>query len=96
MVHNMTLFCGEEFSESRPTPKMEAHPLSTVRDCLFNILAVTLHAGGHSSICNLRTRHAVVTETHLWQYHPCDVLMFHTPLRTTSDMALYSINRLVL
>jgi hypothetical protein len=26
----------------RPTPKLEEHPLSDVRDCLFNIFAVTL------------------------------------------------------
>jgi len=49
----------------RPTPKLEDHPLSAVRDCLFNILAATLHIGGRSSIRNLRTRHAVVRGTHL-------------------------------
>jgi hypothetical protein len=49
----------------RPTPKVEDHPLSAVRDCLFNILAATLHTGGRSSIRNLKTRHAVVTGTHL-------------------------------
>jgi hypothetical protein len=49
----------------RPTPKLEDHPLSAVRDCLFNILAATLNIGGRSSIRNLRTRHAVVTGTHL-------------------------------
>jgi hypothetical protein len=27
----------------RPTPKLEDHPLSTVRDCLFKIFATTLH-----------------------------------------------------
>jgi hypothetical protein len=40
-------------------------PLSAVRDLLFNIFAATLHIGGRSSIRNLRTRHAVVTGTHL-------------------------------
>jgi hypothetical protein len=44
--------------------KLEDHPLSTVRDCLFNIFAATLHTGGCSSIRKLRTRHAVVTWTH--------------------------------
>ena len=48
----------------RPTPKLEDHPLSAVRHCLFNLFAATLHIGGRSSICNLRTRHAVVTGTH--------------------------------
>jgi hypothetical protein len=36
-------FYGEEFLASRPIPKLEDHPLSAVRDCLFNIFAATLH-----------------------------------------------------
>jgi hypothetical protein len=56
---------GEELLAPRPTPKLENHPLSAVRGCLFNIFAATLHIGGRSSSRNLRTRHAVVTGTHL-------------------------------
>ena len=48
-----------------PTPKLGDHSLSAVCDCLFNILATTLHIGGRSSIRNLRTHHAVVTVTQL-------------------------------
>jgi len=44
---------------------LEDLPLSAVRDCLFNIFAAALHIGGRSSVRNLRTRHAVVTGTHL-------------------------------
>jgi len=44
-----------------PNPQTEVPPLSAVRDCLFSTLAATLR----SSIRNLRTRHAVVTGTHL-------------------------------
>jgi len=55
---------------------MEDHFLSAVCDCLFNIFAVTLHIGGHSSIHNLRLRHAMVTGTHLswltWQVEDTD------------------------
>jgi hypothetical protein len=58
-------FHGKGLLAPRQTPKLEAHPLSAVRDCLFNIFAATLHTGGRSSIRNLRTRHAVVTGTHL-------------------------------
>jgi len=58
-------FHGEALLAPRPTPKLEDHPLSAVRDCLFNLFAATLHIGGRSSIRNLRTRHAVVTGTHL-------------------------------
>jgi len=54
-----------ELLAPRPTPKLENHPLSVVRDCLFNTLAGALHIGGRYSIRNLRTRHAVVTGTHL-------------------------------
>jgi len=57
-------FHGEALLVPRPTPKLEDHHLSALRDCLFNIFAATLHIGGRSSIRNL-TRHAVVTGTHL-------------------------------
>ena len=58
-------FHREALLASRPTPKLEDHPLSAVRDCSFNLFEATLHIGGRSSIRNLRTRHAVVTGTHL-------------------------------
>jgi hypothetical protein len=63
--HNMIPFYGEELLAPRPTPKLEDHPLSAVRYCLFNVFAATLHIGGRSSIRNLRTRHEVLTGTHL-------------------------------
>jgi len=62
---NEICFYGEEVLALRPNPNLEDYPLSAVHDCLFNIFAVTLHIGGRSSIRNLRTRHDVVTETHL-------------------------------
>jgi hypothetical protein len=58
-------FHSEVLLAPRPTPKLEDHTLSPVRDCLFNIFAATLNIGGRSSIRNLRTRHTVVTGTHL-------------------------------
>ena len=65
MFRKRIRFYHEELLAPRPTTKLEDHPLSDVRDCLFNIFAATLHIGGRSSIRNLRTRHAVVTGTHL-------------------------------
>jgi len=56
-------FHGEALLAPHPTPKLEDHPSSAVRDCSFNIFAATLLIGGRSSIRNLRTRHAVVTGT---------------------------------
>ena len=63
-ISEQFFFHGETLLAPRPTPKLVDHPLSAVRDCLFNLFAATLHIGGRSSIRNLRTRHAVVTETH--------------------------------
>jgi hypothetical protein len=36
-------FYGEELLAPLPTPKLEDHPLSAVRDSLFNIFAATFH-----------------------------------------------------
>jgi hypothetical protein len=43
MFLNVIIFYGEELLAPRPTPKLEDHPLSAVRDCLFNVFAATLH-----------------------------------------------------
>jgi hypothetical protein len=40
---NRLIFYGGELLAPRPTPKLEHHPLSAVRDCLLNIFAATLH-----------------------------------------------------
>jgi hypothetical protein len=40
---NKLIFYGEELLAPRPTPKLEDHPLSDVRDCLFNIFEASLH-----------------------------------------------------
>ena len=69
MDHNMARFYGEQLLASSPITKLEDHTLSAVRYYLFNIFAATLHNGGRSYIRNLRTRHAVVTGTHLsWTF----------------------------
>jgi hypothetical protein len=39
---NRLTFYGEELLAPRPTPKLEDHPLSDVRNCLFNIFAAAL------------------------------------------------------
>ena len=67
IVRNMIRFYCEELLALRPTPNLEDHPLSAVRDCLSNIFAATLRIGGRSSLRILRTRHAVVTGTH-WSW----------------------------
>jgi hypothetical protein len=43
MFHNIIIFYGEGLLAPCPSPKLEDHPLSVVRDCLFNVFAATLH-----------------------------------------------------
>ena len=65
-------FYREGLLAPRPTPKLEDHASLAVRDCLFNLFAAILLIGGHSSIRNLKTRHAVVTGTHYHRYELTD------------------------
>ena len=58
-------FYCDEFSAPRPTPSFRTTPSRLSANDYSNIFAVTLHLGGHPSIRNVRTRHAVVTGTHL-------------------------------
>jgi len=62
------MFYREGLLAPHPTPKLEDHPLSAVRESLLNLFAATHLIGGRSSIRNLRTRHAVVTATHFMGY----------------------------
>jgi len=65
MFHNKIYSYDEKLLAPHPTLKLE------YQQCLFNIFGATLPIGGRSSIRNLRTSHAVVTETHLsWAYFP--------------------------
>jgi len=57
---SMTRLYVGELLVAHPTPKLEDHPLLSLRDCLFNTFVATLHIRGRSSIRNLKTRHAVV------------------------------------
>jgi hypothetical protein len=43
IIPNTVSFYGEELLAPRPNPKLENHPLSAIRDCLFNIFAATFH-----------------------------------------------------
>jgi len=65
MIRYKPSFYIENFLTPYPAPKLENNPLSAVRDCLINTFAATFHIGDRSSIRNLRTRHALMTGTHL-------------------------------
>jgi hypothetical protein len=56
----------------RPTPKLEDHPLSAVRDCLFNIFAATLHIWRPNYFCELLNVHGagVVRQTEIHTAEP--------------------------
>jgi hypothetical protein len=43
LFRNIIIFYGEGLLVPRLTPKLEDHPFSAVRDCLFNVFAATLH-----------------------------------------------------
>jgi hypothetical protein len=43
MLRTKVIFYGEGLLASHHIPKMQGHPLSFVRGCLFNIFAATLH-----------------------------------------------------
>ena len=49
MSRNKARFYGEDLWALRPNPKLQEHPFSAVRDCLFNIFAAGLQIGGRSS-----------------------------------------------
>lgn len=69
MFRNTVIFYGQLLA-SRGTPKLEDHPLSVFRDSLFSVFAATVRVGGRSSIRSMRTRHALVTGTHLSSVSP--------------------------
>ena len=62
---------GEKFSAPRPTAKLEDHPLSVVRDCLFNIFAATLHTGGRFCMI-LTVSRGLFRKRHCYEVDPCN------------------------
>jgi hypothetical protein len=42
LFRNIKIVYGEESLAPRPTPELEDHPLSAVRDCSLNVFAATL------------------------------------------------------
>jgi hypothetical protein len=58
---NKLIFYGEELLAPRLAPKLEDHPLSFVRGCLFNIFAATLHCWRSFLHPQPEFRHVVVT-----------------------------------
>jgi len=50
MFHNIVSFYGEELLARHPTSKLEDHPYSAARYCLYNIFAVALHIRTHMAL----------------------------------------------
>jgi hypothetical protein len=59
---NNLVLCGKKLSAPRPTPKLQDHPWSAVRDVIHSYLPCLEVV---SSIRNSRTRHVVMTRTHM-------------------------------
>jgi hypothetical protein len=55
IFRNKLIFYGEEMLTPRPIPKLENHPLSAVRDCLFNIVTDLINASPGNSFVNTNT-----------------------------------------
>jgi len=69
---NLSRFYGEAFLSSRRNPKLEVHPLSAVRDCLFNVFEASVHVCRPSSPSGIwwRTKPC-------WQGPKCDGSLQH-------------------
>jgi len=63
---------GEKFSAPRPTAKLKYHPLSAVRDCLFNIFVATVHVGGRSFTILTASRGFFVRKRHCYEVDLCN------------------------
>ena len=61
-IHNILSLYGEDLLAPRPTPMLEGHRFSAVRDIFQYIRSHPLYLKAFS-IRNLRTRHAVATVT---------------------------------
>jgi hypothetical protein len=64
MLRNVVSLYGKDLLAPRPTSKLEDHPLLAAREYLVYSQLPSI-TGGHSSMCNLRTCHAMVTGAHL-------------------------------
>jgi hypothetical protein len=58
----------DELLAPSPTIKLEEHPLSEVRDCLFSIFAATLHIGGRPSIRTLTDNTTTYTMSAVYRF----------------------------
>ena len=69
---NLSRFYSEAFLALRRNPMLEAHPLSAVRDCLFNVFEASLHVCRPSSPSGIwwRTKPC-------WQGPKCDGSVQH-------------------
>jgi hypothetical protein len=68
MLRNMVIFYGEGLLGPGPVPKLEDDPFRPSATAYSMYSQLPSISGGRSSIRNLRTRHAVVTGTHLTRF----------------------------
>ena len=59
------VFYWEELLAPRPTPKLEDHPSSAVRDWLFNFFAATLLIGGHRATAHVQLNIIIIINQYI-------------------------------
>jgi len=64
MFRNFVLFHSEKLLGPRQTLNLEDHHLSAVCDCLFYIIAATVHIWGPFALQLLRMRYAALAGSH--------------------------------
>ena len=79
-------FHGEALLAPRPTPKLEDHPSSAVRDCLFNLFAATAEDNSVTNILLMNKENyslKLVDEIILTEMYSSILFIFYL-LNTTS------------
>ena len=89
IIRKMMRFYGEELLATRPTPKLQDHPLSAVQFCLFNIFTYTLHNGGRSS-----TEQCVLVSVWATEHIGMDNIKLNVCCQETSRLCSISSNKL--
>jgi hypothetical protein len=95
LFRNIIIFYGQELLAPRPTPRLENHPLSGVRDCLFNVFAATLHnwrpflqPQPEDAPCRGDRNVPPMLHTHLHLHVTLKVRLYGSSFRASSGMRL--------
>jgi hypothetical protein len=95
VFRNMVIIYGEELLAPRSTPKLEDHPLSAVRDCIFaatlHIRRPFLHPQPEDAPC-LSDRDPLIMQSTGTKSTVQNILLIEMPLRKFITLALFSVS----